>query len=179
MSTSRRLTSPNIMVGTTRPKRDDVDQYYRIEDLGPLLRRRRRELRRSLRDLADEIDVSFNTLSRVERGHVPDLKNFRKIVDWLGLPADAFLFAEEERSVDAPQLVARQLRADPLLRPEEAERIAAVVEEMYRSLVAERAPVLAVHLRSAKSFTPAAAAALADVLSEMRTRLEREERDGA
>jgi hypothetical protein len=100
-------------------------------------------------------------------------------VDWLGLPSDAFLVAEEERSVDTPQLIARHLRSDPLLRPEEAERIAAAVEEMYRSLVAERAPVLAVHLRSAKSFTPAAAAAFADVLSEMRTRLEREERDGA
>mgnify|MGYP000943708711 CR=1 FL=1 len=54
--------------------------------LGDALRGERRQRRISLRDLADEIGVSFNTLSRVERGHLPDLTNYNKIVSWLRAP---------------------------------------------------------------------------------------------
>lgn len=140
-----------------------------ISQLGVLLRQRRRERRRSLRDLADEIGVSLNTLSRVERGHVPDLVNFQRIVDWLDVPADAFLEpASSEASI--PEVIARHLRADPRLTDEDAERIAELVEDMYADLVADHSS-LAIHLRSAKTFTPAAGALLSEILTEMRAKL--------
>ncbi len=41
---------------------------------------------------------------------------------------------------------------------------------MYRSLARERQP-LTVHLRSARTFTPAAAILLADILSDMQSAL--------
>jgi transcriptional regulator with XRE-family HTH domain len=139
-----------------------------LSNLGAILKARRREKRLSLRDLADETGVSFNTLSRVERGHVPDLKTFQRIVDWLEMPAETFLDADD--ATTTPRTIARHLLADRRLSPEAAHRIAAIVEEMYDSLTGER-PAVAVHLRSAKTFTPRAGALLAEVLDDMQSTL--------
>ena len=136
-----------------------------IPRLGAMLRNRRREQRLSLRDLAARIGVSLNTLSRVERGHVPDLKNFQRIVDWLDVPADSLLVTDADMTV-TPEVIARHLRSDRLLSAEAAAQIATTVEDMYHKLAGTRRP-LAVHLRSAKTFTPAAGALLADILHEM------------
>lgn len=136
--------------------------------LGAILKTRRREKRMSLRDLSDVIGVSLNTLSRVERGHLPDLKNFRRIVDWLELPPDAFLEPSDDSST--PEIIARHLLSDRRLGPDAAARIASIVEDMYHKLIGER-PALALHLRSAKTFTPAASALLADMLAEMQSNL--------
>jgi transcriptional regulator with XRE-family HTH domain len=140
-----------------------------IAQLGAMLKARRREKRLTLRDLADEIGVSLNTLSRVERGHLPDLKNFQRIVDWLGVPAEQFL-ETSGANVSTPDVIARHLHSDLLLSPEAATKIADFVEDMYRNLVAEQ-PRVAVHLRSAKMFTPAAGILLSEILAEMQSAL--------
>lgn len=140
-----------------------------ISSLGAILKARRREKRLSLRDLADQTGVSLNTLSRVERGHVPDLKNFQRIVDWLELPAESFLEPVGEAST--PEVIARHLRSDRRLSKEAATKIVALVEEMYHNLVGEQ-PTVALHLRSAKTFTPAASALLAEILSEMQSNIQ-------
>ena len=98
----------------------------KVQRLGAMLRTRRREQRLSLRDLAAKIGVSLNTLSRVERGPVPDLRNFQRIVDWLDVPADSLLVAEPELTV-TPEVIARHLRADQLLSAEAAARISEIV----------------------------------------------------
>ncbi len=136
--------------------------------LGAALKARRRAKRLTLRDLSDEIGVSFNTLSRVERGHVPDLKNFQRIVDWLEMPAELFTDVDEE--VSTPEVIARHLRSDRRLSDEAASKIHGMVEEMYRKLAGER-PALAIHLRSAKTFTPQAGVLLADILDDFQTAL--------
>lgn len=132
--------------------------------LGAALKARRRAKRLTLRDLSDEIGVSFNTLSRVERGHIPDLKNFQRIVDWLEMPAE--MFTQED--VSTPEIIARHLRSDRRLSEEAATSIMSIVDEMYRKLVGER-PQLAIHLRSAKTFTPAAGSLLADILGDFQS----------
>jgi transcriptional regulator with XRE-family HTH domain len=137
-----------------------------IANLAAILKARRREKRLSLRDLADQTGVSFNTLSRVERGQIPDLKNFRLIVDWLEMPAEAFLDVDTEPST--PRAITRHLLADRQLSRDAATQIAELVEEMYYKLAGER-PTVAVHLRSARTFTPAAGALLADVLADMQS----------
>jgi transcriptional regulator with XRE-family HTH domain len=139
-----------------------------ISQLGEMLRGRRRQKRLSLRDLADQTGVSFNTLSRVERGHVPDLRNLRLIADWLEVPVEIFIEPSDEAST--PEVIARHLTSDRHLSPEAAAKIAQLVEDMYRRVVSEQ-PTLAVHLRSARTFTPAAGAALADILREMQAAL--------
>jgi transcriptional regulator with XRE-family HTH domain len=139
--------------------------------LGAILKARRRQRQLSLRDLSALIDVSFNTLSRVERGHVPDLANFNRILDWLDLPAEQFL--DEPSRSTTPEAIARHLRADPRLSREAVTQIAKTVEEMYHSLIAEQAP-MALHLRSARTFTPAAGILLSEVLAEMQEALREE-----
>jgi len=140
-----------------------------IANLGALLRARRRETHLSLRDLADQTGVSLNTLSRVERGHIPDLKNFRLIVDWLELPAERFL--DPASGATTPEVIARHLRADRRLPEDAAAKIAELVEEMYHKLVGKQ-PTLSVHLRSAKTFTPRSAGLLAEILSDMESNLQ-------
>jgi transcriptional regulator with XRE-family HTH domain len=137
--------------------------------LGNALRRARRAKQLSLRDLAVETGVSFNTLSRVERGFVPDVKNYSRIIDWLGLPPAAM---PGIRSDGTPDSIARHLSADPRLTPESAEQIAELVREMYQQL-AEPTPAYAVHLRSHQTFRPAAGEMLAEIIGEMHSALER------
>lgn len=136
--------------------------------LGAMLKARRRAKRLTLRDLADEIDVSLNTLSRVERGYLPDLRNFQRIVDWLEVPAGIFLEPSSDE-LTTPEVIARHLRSDQRLSREAASEIAGIVEDMYRSLIEE--PRLAIHLRSAKTFTPAAGVLLSEILSDMQAAL--------
>lgn len=139
-----------------------------IAGLGEMLKERRRRRRLSLRDLADQTGVSFNTLSRVERGHVPDLRTLRRIADWLEVPVEMFI--EPGADASTPEVIARHLSSDQRLSQEAAASIAEMVEEMYHRLLGEQLTV-AVHLRSARTFTPAAGAALADILREMQSTL--------
>lgn len=53
----------------------------KIEDLGPLLSRRRGNM--GIRAAAKEIGISPSTLSRIENGHVPDVATLDKICAWL------------------------------------------------------------------------------------------------
>jgi transcriptional regulator with XRE-family HTH domain len=146
-----------------------LSQTDTAAQLGALLKARRRAKRMTLRDLANEIDVSLNTLSRVERGYLPDLRNFQRIVDWLEVPAQMFL-GSPGVEYSTPEVIARHLHSDERLTRDAAAKIARIVEEMYHNLVAERLRV-AVHLRSAKTFTPAAGALLAEILTEMQSAL--------
>jgi transcriptional regulator with XRE-family HTH domain len=141
-----------------------------ISNLGAILKARRREKHLSLRDLADQTGVSLNTLSRVERGHVPDLKNFQLILAWLEVPAERFLERAGE-AASTPEVIARHLRADRRLPEDAATKIAELVEEMYHKLIGEQ-PTLSLHLRSAKTFTPGAGALLGEILGEMQSNLQ-------
>src|SRR5271154_1628742 len=149
-------------------KRGDMAEPE-IANLGAILRARRRTKHLSLRDLHELTGVSVNTLSRVENGHVPDLKNFRLIVEWLELPAERFL--ENAGEASTPEVIARHLRADRRLPEAAARQIVEMVEEMYHKLIGEQ-PALSLHLRSAKTFTPAAGALLADILGDMQANLQ-------
>jgi transcriptional regulator with XRE-family HTH domain len=146
-----------------------MSDYDNALQLGALLKATRRARRLTLRDLADQIGVSLNTLSRVERGHLPDLRNFQRIVDWLEVPAERFLETPNDE-VSTPEIIARHLRSDQRLTREAAAKIASLVEEMYHKLAGER-PRVAVHLRSARTFTPAGGILLADILSDMQAAL--------
>jgi transcriptional regulator with XRE-family HTH domain len=144
-------------------------------ELSGALKAERRKRRLSLREVSYETGISVNTLSRVERGYLPDLKNYQRIIDWLGVSADTFLEASEPASrAGTLDLVARHFRADSGLTPEAAEKLTSLVQDMYSQLVSGR-PRLAAHMRSAQAFTPAAGALLADILSDMQSTLENEE----
>lgn len=53
-------------------------------------RHRRLAVHRSLRIVAQDANVSAATLSRVERGHVPDVETYLCLCEWMGMSADYF-----------------------------------------------------------------------------------------
>lgn len=143
-----------------------------IDELGRLVRDERRRRGQSLRVAAGEIGTSFNTLSRVERGHVPDLRGFESIVEWLGLDPAAFFVPSRQREITTTESVTHLLRSDPALTGQAAEQISELVATLYGRLAT---PPLRfnVHLRAASTFKPQAAEALAGILEQMQQALER------
>lgn len=55
---------------------------FSIDDLGARVNAHRANL--SIRTAAEEIGIGHATLSRIERGHVPDLETFLKLCNWIG-----------------------------------------------------------------------------------------------
>ena len=61
----------------------------KLEPVAELVRKRRGD--KSIRTAAKEIGISPTTLSKVERGHLPDMKTLRSISAWLQLAPDSML----------------------------------------------------------------------------------------
>ena len=147
-----------------------MDDPIDIETLQARVRRRRAEFGLSLRAAADEADVPFNTLARVEKGHLPDLANFRRIVMWLGLEPEQFFQPPRIRTESTPDLIAHHLTRDPNLTDAAAEKIASLVRDLYANLAQTQREVQ-VHLRAASTFTPEASEILGDMLETMQRKL--------
>jgi len=144
---------------------DPVD----IEALKMHVRQHREDLGLSLRAAAQS-DVPFNTLARVEKGDLPDLANFRRIVDWLGLPPEVFFQPQRIRTEKTPEIIAHHLRRDPNLTDEAAGHIAGLVRELYTSLA--RPPRASrIRLRAAPTFKPEASRLLGELLQDMEQEL--------
>ena len=136
-----------------------------LSDLGRLVLAERNRRGISLREAALAIGIPFNTLARVEKGHVPDLPKFKRLVEWCGADIKQF-FDVQEKAIATSDVIAEHLRADRDLPPEAAERIAGIVRDLYQAL-ARPQQVAAVHLRAAKTFRPDAARALGALLSDL------------
>lgn len=114
------------------------------EELGRAIRRRRDELKLSLRDVADETSVSASTLSRIENGTgKPDADNIARLTSWLNMPMERVLRARSEGDQappivyypheSTPEIVEAHLRADRNLSPETA----AALSELFRVAYAQ------------------------------------------
>lgn len=143
-----------------------------LGDLGRLVRAERSRREVSLREAALALGIPFNTLARVEKGHVPDLPKFKRLVEWCGADINQF-FEIQEKATTTPEAIAEHLRTDRNLPPAAAERIAGIVEDLYQAL-ARPQEVAAVHLRAAKTFRPEAARALGDMLNDLNQALMKE-----
>ena len=110
------------------------------EELGRAIRRKREELGLSLRDVANETDVSASTLSRIENGTgKPDAENIARLTSWLDVPMERILARRQNNDEDAkavvyfprestPEIVEAHLRADRNLTSETA----AALSELFR-----------------------------------------------
>jgi transcriptional regulator with XRE-family HTH domain len=154
----------------TGGKEAALDEPVDIEALQALVRRQRQQHRLSLRAAAEQADVPFNTLARVEKGHLPDLANFRRIVAWLGLPPERFFQPPRVRTENTPEVIAYHLSRDPNLTDAAAEKIAGLVSELYASLARSDRDVH-IHLRAATTFTAEASRMLGDLLQQMQQAL--------
>ena len=147
-----------------------------LSDLGRLVLAERTRRGMSLREAALTIGIPFNTLARVEKGHVPDLPKFKRLVEWCGADIKQF-FEIQEKATATTDIIAEHLRADRNLPPEAAHRIADIVTGLYQAL-ARPQEVAAVHLRAAKTFRPDAARALGALLLDLNQALLEEPADG-
>jgi transcriptional regulator with XRE-family HTH domain len=98
-----------------------------IDQLGAELRRRRAEEELSLREVESATQISAATLSRIERGSVPDVSVLGRLAEWLDVNICAA--GEESSSIrtdeDLKRTIAVHLRANKKL-PEPVAR--AIVE---------------------------------------------------
>lgn len=145
-----------------------------IEALAQRLRDRRTASGLSVRQAAEQVGVSFMTLSRVESGSQPDLATFMKLCAWLGTPAEEFFLRGPQRPTDTVEAVTRHLVTDRALDRDAAQRIAAVVRDMYAALARQASPepVVACHLRARTLLRPGVPPRLGSLLSDMQARLE-------
>jgi transcriptional regulator with XRE-family HTH domain len=100
----------------------------------------------SLRDVADETNISQSTLSRIERcqGASIDTDNLILLCEWLGVPKNRFLHEGSNADVEAicimpseptPSIVQEILRKDQLLTDEARRILANIFHTAYKGFV--------------------------------------------
>ncbi len=111
-------------------------------ELGRAIKRRREELKLSLRDVADVTEVSASTLSRIENGTGrPDADNIARLTQWLDMPVDRLMKKHSAGEVEpviyypheaTPEIVEAHLRADKKLTPETANALSELFRVAYQ-----------------------------------------------
>src|SRR5205809_5100723 len=66
-------------------------------ELGDRVRAKRRSKKLSLREAAEELGVSAPTISRVERGHLPERESLLRLARWAGVRIDPVLHETARR----------------------------------------------------------------------------------
>ena len=145
-----------------------------LRELGARLREYREGRNLSMRAAAEESGAPLNTISRVERGQMPDLANFKRLAEWIGLDPALFFAPSRTRQESTPQAIRHLLRQDPHLSEQATEQIASLVESLYGTLVTPSGDA-GEHVQAASTFTPTAAERLGGVLATMRSKLATDE----
>jgi transcriptional regulator with XRE-family HTH domain len=107
--------------------------------LGKMVRERRGD--QGIREVALDIGVSPATLSRVERGKLPDLETFSRICEWLGVdPAEVLeikksIMPRQQEQRASEVVIAAHLRADPTQDLESAQDLAQLIMAAQRTLM--------------------------------------------
>lgn len=88
-----------------------------------------------MRETAGEIGISHATLSRVERGYVPDLETFRKICTWLEVDPAEVLGMKTTSSSSMP-VASVHFRKDQAIKPTTATALGDLIVTAQRALMA-------------------------------------------
>ncbi|MGI9055278.1 MAG: helix-turn-helix domain-containing protein [Pyrinomonadaceae bacterium] len=118
------------------------ESFINTIELGRAIKRRREELKLSLRDVADVTEVSASTLSRIENGTgKPDADNIARLTNWLDMPVDRVMKRQRSESEvepviyypheATPEIVEAHLRADKNLTPETAKALSELFRVAY------------------------------------------------
>ena len=87
---------------------------------------------RGIRAVALEIGISHATLSRVEKGHLPDLETFQKICSWLKVDPNEFLGTKQ---VDRQTPEVRvHFKKDRTLHPETSKALAELIQLAHKEI---------------------------------------------
>ena len=102
-----------------------------VHSLGRLALERRGD--RGIREVAGEIGISAATLSRVERGKMPDLDTFGKICKWLRVDPGTILGVVAAKS--GTDSVSVHFRKDQALSPDTARALAQMILAAQRAMM--------------------------------------------
>lgn len=98
--------------------------------IGQRIRVRRNELGLSLRELAEQVDLTASFLSQIERDQAdPSIRSLRRIADALGVPI--FYFLSE---ADAPDPVVRQAGRKRLTLPDSRTMLEFLTPDLERKI---------------------------------------------
>ena len=90
-----------------------------------------------IRITADKIGISASTLSRIERGYLPDLEIFKLICDWLEVnPGDILGSKIDSKQVSLPAV---HFRKENTTEPDTAKHLADMIMHAQRALEIQRA----------------------------------------
>lgn len=104
-----------------------------LENLG--LRVKEKRGKQGIRAAAKEIGISHATLSRVERGFMPDLVNYRRICRWLGIDVEDIVGGA---SMPDESLARVHFRKQPTVSPETAQNLAKMILIAQKAMAAVR-----------------------------------------
>ena len=90
---------------------------------------------RGVREVAKEIGTSPATLSRVERGHLPDLETFGKICRWLDVDPGEVLGIKTQSAAPPVASVQTHFRKDYAVQPATATALADLIVKAHQALV--------------------------------------------
>lgn len=103
-----------------------------LENLGRRIAEKRGA--QGIRAAAKEIGISHATLSRVERGFLPDLENYKKILKWLGVESDSSPQPNTQEQSSAARV---HFRKKTTTSPETAQALAELILAAQNALLAE------------------------------------------
>lgn len=104
-----------------------------LENLGRRVMEKRGS--QGIRAAAKEIGLSHATLSRVERGFLPDLENYKKICKWLGVDLESAVTSQNISNASGVAQV--HFRKEPTTSPETAHALAELILAAQRALLSE------------------------------------------
>lgn len=91
-----------------------------------------------IRAAAKEVGISPATLSRVENGYLPDLKNFGLICDWLGIDPNQILGFKGSAALSASSGVTSvHFKKKATTSPETAQSLAEMILRAERAFLAQ------------------------------------------
>lgn len=90
---------------------------------------------RGVREVAKEIGTSPATLSRVERGHLPDLETFGKICRWLDVDPGEVLGTKTDQPSRPVVSVQTHFRKDDAVNPQTAQALGDLIVKAHQALM--------------------------------------------
>jgi transcriptional regulator with XRE-family HTH domain len=104
-----------------------------LENLGRRVTEKRGA--QGIRAAAKEIGLSHATLSRVERGFLPDLENYKKICKWLGVDLEAS--PKPKKNSQGSGVAQVHFRKKPTTSPDTAHALAELILAAQKALLSE------------------------------------------
>src|SRR5262245_57590476 len=96
-----------------------------IHQIAGLLREKRGD--RGIREVAREVGISPATLSRVERGFLPDLGTFARICQWLNVNPSKLLGFQELNAKEQTKAAIAHFRSGQTTTPKLAKALAQMI----------------------------------------------------